>query len=84
MPEAITKRAHDTPRGAGGVGLEPCRRAVPIELDRWDVASPSACTYKYLNAGRGAPAFLYVKRDLAGSGLVADLGLVRAKNRVCF
>lgn len=64
--QALTQKAHDL--GIVTIwDLAHSAGAVPVDMTACQAEFAVGCTYKYLNAGPGAPAFIYVRPDLCDS-----------------
>lgn len=80
---AVTEQAHQ----AGALilwDLSHSVGAVPLDLNGSHADLAIGCTYKYLNGGPGAPAFLYVRRDLQSQLNQPMWGWFAAKNPFAF
>lgn len=61
----VTRRVHES--GAVMIwDLAHSAGAVPVDIAGCGAEFAVGCTYKYLNGGPGAPAFIHIRPDLAG------------------
>lgn len=82
MPR-ITELAHDV--GALTLwDLSHSVGAVPLDMRGWNVDMAVGCSYKYLNGGPGAPAFIYVREDLQEALCNPIWGWLGAENPFAF
>jgi kynureninase len=58
--------------------------ALPVYIEDCNAEFAVGCTYKYLNAGPGAPAFIYIRPDLADSAEPALSGWMGHKEPFAF
>ena len=80
---AITARAHEV--GAVMIwDLAHSAGALDVRIADSQCEFAVGCTYKYLNGGPGAPAFIYVRPDLAGSAKPALSGWLGHKAPFAF
>lgn len=80
---AVTRHAHDA---GAWMCWDLCHSVgvVPVALDDWGADFAVGCTYKYLNGGPGAPAFLYARRDLLPEVLSPIWGWFGEQNPFAF
>ncbi len=57
---------------------------VPLDVSAWDLDFAVGCTYKYMNSGPGAPAFLYVNQKLQSTVQNQPLGWWGHQNPFAF
>ena len=79
---AITRRADKLARSCFGtcaIRLASCRCSLTVGVDL-----AVGCSYKYLNGGPGAPAFLFVRRDLQTQALSPIWGWFGERNPFAF